>query len=107
MSVGAVERAAALAWSLREQMALGERVLSAGDGFSRRRKSAVQAGPALSERIERSDDASAALVRHRGGAEQAFIQVVEEENATVDLYRSLGCEVSHRYRYRRADLEGR
>lgn len=43
----------------------------------------------------------------RGGAEQAYIQVVEDNEAAVNLYRSMGYEVSHRYWYRRADLEGR
>ncbi len=245
MSVGAVERAAALAWPAREQMVLGAWVLSAGDGFSRRRNSAVPAGPApneLNERLNdvadwyatrglpelyritpmcdpavddaldrrgfsiespvlvmtrslpavgvpgeivaapaatdewisteldafgidrrlvdpwiaaigavpvpasfvmsmegaeptgagfgvivdnllgvfemavRSDDRRRGHAKrmmsalhsfgHRGGAEQAFLQVVEEEDGAVDLYRSLGYEVSHRYWYRRAGLEG-
>lgn len=44
---------------------------------------------------------------YRGGAEQAYLQVVEDNEAAVDLYRSMGYEVSHRYWYRRADLEGR
>lgn len=42
---------------------------------------------------------------HRGGAEQAFLQVVERDDAAVALYRSLGYEESHRYWYRRAGLE--
>lgn len=43
---------------------------------------------------------------NRGGAEQAYLQVVEENDAAVDLYRSIGYEVSHRYWYRRATVEG-
>ena len=42
----------------------------------------------------------------RGGAEQAYLQVVEENDAAVDLYRSIGYDVSHRYWYRRAAAEG-
>ena len=42
----------------------------------------------------------------RGGAEQAYLQVVEENDAAVNLYRSIGYEVSHRYWYRRAAAEG-
>ncbi|MEA2010114.1 MAG: GNAT family N-acetyltransferase [Actinomycetota bacterium] len=44
---------------------------------------------------------------YRGGAEQAYLQVVEDNDAAVDLYRSMGYEVSHRYWYRRAGAEGR
>lgn len=43
---------------------------------------------------------------YREGAEQAFLQVVEDEDAAVGLYRSVGYEVSHRYWYRRAGVEG-
>ena len=42
----------------------------------------------------------------REGAEHAFLQVEEEDDATVDLYGSIGYEVSHRYWYRRTGLEG-
>ena len=41
------------------------------------------------------------------GAEQAYLQVVEDNDAAVGLYRSMGYEVSHRYWYRRASMEGR
>ena len=41
------------------------------------------------------------------GAEQAYLQVVEDNDAAVGLYRSMGYEVSHRYWYRRAFMEGR
>jgi len=43
----------------------------------------------------------------REGAEQAYLQVVEDSDVAVSLYRSVGYEVSHRYWYRRAVLEGR
>lgn len=38
----------------------------------------------------------------REGAETVFLQVIEEDDATVSLYQSLGYEISHRYWYRRA-----
>jgi len=44
---------------------------------------------------------------YREGAEQAYLQVVEDNDSAVGLYRSMGYEVSHRYWYRRAVLEGR
>ena len=46
MIIDAIERAAALAWPAAETMMLGSWRLSAGDGFSRRRNSAVPADPA-------------------------------------------------------------
>ena len=39
----------------------------------------------------------------REGARRAFLQVLEDDEPAIDLYRSLGYEVSHRYWYRRAD----
>lgn len=36
------------------------------------------------------------------GASTAFLQVLEDDNRAMSLYRSLGYEVSHRYWYRRA-----
>lgn len=39
----------------------------------------------------------------REGAQRAFLQVLEDDEPAIDLYRSLGYEVSHRYWYRRAD----
>ncbi|MEA2024756.1 MAG: GNAT family N-acetyltransferase [Actinomycetota bacterium] len=59
MSVDAVERAAAHAWPARERISLGEWVLSAGDGFSRRRNSTVPIGPVPSDLIGRMDDVAA------------------------------------------------
>lgn len=44
---------------------------------------------------------------YRGGAEQAYLQVVEDNAVAVDLYRSIGYEVSHRYWYRRANPQHR
>jgi ribosomal protein S18 acetylase RimI-like enzyme len=43
---------------------------------------------------------------HREGTEQAHLQVVEDNDAVVALYRSTGCGVSHRYWYRRVGSEG-
>jgi ribosomal protein S18 acetylase RimI-like enzyme len=37
------------------------------------------------------------------GADRAFLQVLEEDERAITLYRSLGYEISHRYWYRRAD----
>lgn len=42
---------------------------------------------------------------YREGAEQAYLQVVEDSDVAVSVYRSVGYEVSHRYWYRRAVLE--
>ena len=39
----------------------------------------------------------------RVGAQRAFLQVLEDDESAIALYRSLGYEVSHRYWYRRAD----
>ena len=39
----------------------------------------------------------------REGAQRVFLQVLEDDEPAVALYRSLGYEVSHRYWYRRAD----
>ena len=39
----------------------------------------------------------------RDGAQRAFLQVLEDDEPAIDLYRSLGYEVSHRYWYRRFD----
>ena len=39
----------------------------------------------------------------REGAQRAFLQVLEDDEPAIALYRSLGYEVSHRYWYRRAD----
>ena len=39
----------------------------------------------------------------REGAQRVFLQVLEDDEPAIALYRSLGCEVSHRYWYRRAD----
>ncbi|MGB9358453.1 MAG: N-acetyltransferase [Acidimicrobiia bacterium] len=38
----------------------------------------------------------------RGGASTAFLQVLEDDERAIALYRSLGYEVSHRYWYRRS-----
>lgn len=43
---------------------------------------------------------------YQGGVEHVYLQVVEDNGAAVGLHRSMGYEVSHRYRYRCADLEG-
>ena len=77
MSIAAIERAAEAAWSSSERTMMGEWVLSALHSFG-----------------------------ESGGVEQAYSQVVEENDAAVDLYRSLGYEMSHRYWYRRAAAEG-
>lgn len=45
MTVEAIEAAAAIAWPPTESTTIGEWTLAAGDGFSRRRNSAVPAGP--------------------------------------------------------------
>jgi len=39
----------------------------------------------------------------REGAQRAFLQVLEDDEPAIALYRSLGYEASHRYWYRRAD----
>jgi ribosomal protein S18 acetylase RimI-like enzyme len=39
----------------------------------------------------------------RAGAQRVFLQVLEDDEPAIALYRSLGYEVSHRYWYRRAD----
>ena len=52
MTVQSIEAAAAVAWPPKESLTLGSWELSAGDGFSRRRNSAVPAGP-LPENLER------------------------------------------------------
>ena len=39
----------------------------------------------------------------REGAQRVFLQVLEDDEPAIALYRSLGYEVSHRYWYRRAD----
>lgn len=39
----------------------------------------------------------------REGAQRVFLQVLEDDDRAITLYRSLGYEVSHRYWYRRAD----
>ena len=52
MTVQSIEAAAAVAWPPTESLTLGSWKLSAGDGFSRRRNSAVPAGP-LPEDLER------------------------------------------------------
>ena len=52
MTVQSIEVAAAVAWPPTELLMLGSWKLSAGDGFSRRRNSAVPAGP-LPEDLER------------------------------------------------------
>jgi ribosomal protein S18 acetylase RimI-like enzyme len=44
---------------------------------------------------------------YRARAEQAYLRVVEDNDAAMGLYRSMGYEVSLRYRYRRAGVEGR
>ena len=77
MSIEAIERAAEAAWSSSGRTTMGEWVLSALQSFG-----------------------------DRGGAEQAYLQVVEGNDAAVSLYRSIGYEVSHRYWYRRAAVEG-
>ena len=46
MTVAAIEAAATVAWPATESTALGTWTLFSGDGFSRRRNSAVPAGPA-------------------------------------------------------------
>jgi GNAT superfamily N-acetyltransferase len=206
MNIEAIEHAAAIPWPASSRAMLGEWCLSASDGFSRRRNSAVPAGPVpddlngrmndvaawyidrglpvlyrttplcdpkvdsvLEERGfsvedsvlvmtrslsegDRVDDVDASPIvtddwitteldalgidrvlvdpclhvrpdqqrrcharrmlsdlhsfGHREGAEHAYLQVVECNDAAVKLYRSMGYEVSHRYWYRRAGLEG-
>jgi len=39
----------------------------------------------------------------REGAQRVFLQVLEDDEPAIALYRSLGYEVSYRYWYRRAD----
>ncbi|MEN8114836.1 MAG: GNAT family N-acetyltransferase [Actinomycetota bacterium] len=56
MDVSAIERAAATAWPAAETEILGEWVLSAGDGFSRRRNSAVPIGVIANNAGERVDE---------------------------------------------------
>ena len=77
MSVAAIERAAEDTRSASERTMMGRWVLSAHHSFG-----------------------------DSGGVEQAYPQVVEGNDAAVDLYRSIGYEVSHRYWYRRAAAEG-
>jgi ribosomal protein S18 acetylase RimI-like enzyme len=65
MTVHSIEAAAAVAWPPTESLTLGSWKLSAGDGFSRRRNSAVPAGP-LPENLERRVADVAAWYRVRG-----------------------------------------
>ena len=39
----------------------------------------------------------------REGASTAFLQVLEDDERAIALYRSLGYEVSHHYWYRRSE----
>jgi ribosomal protein S18 acetylase RimI-like enzyme len=65
MIAEAIEAAAAVAWPATESLTLGSWKLSAGDGFSRRRNSAVPAGP-LPENLERRLSDVGAWYRVRG-----------------------------------------
>lgn len=65
MTVHSIEAAAAVAWPPTESLTLGSWKLSAGDGFSRRRNSAVPAGPPP-ENLERRLGDVAAWYRVRG-----------------------------------------
>lgn len=65
MTVQSIEAAAAVAWPPTESLTLGTWKLSAGDGFSRRRNSAVPAGP-LPENLERRLRDVGAWYRVRG-----------------------------------------
>ena len=56
MTVPAIEAAAAAAWPATESTTLGSWTLLAGDGFSRRRNSAVPAGPVPDDLERRLDD---------------------------------------------------
>jgi len=95
--------------------------IKAVDGFSRRRNSVVPAGPVpddfgVFEMAVRPEEqrrghprrmlSAIHSIGHREGTEQACLQVVEDNDAAVALYRSTGYGVSHRYWYRRAGSEG-
>ncbi|MEA3501311.1 MAG: hypothetical protein U9R47_00940 [Actinomycetota bacterium] len=56
--------------------------------------------------IDSALDQRGASFERRGGAEQAFLQVVGRDNAAVELYRSVECEMSQRHWYRRGGMEG-
>lgn len=64
-SIAAIERAAAIAWPALETATMGEWLLSAGEGFSRRRNSAVPLGR-LPDGIDRRIDEVVAWYRERG-----------------------------------------
>jgi len=95
--------------------------ISAGDGFSRRRNAVVPSGPVpddlgIFEIAVLPDEQRRGHLRRmlsalhsfgpREGTEQAYLQVVEDNDAADALYRSTGYGVSHRYWYRRAGSEG-
>ncbi len=59
MTIEAIERVAASSWPTAERTTVGEWVLSAGDGFSRRRNSAAPCGPLPGDVERRLDDVAA------------------------------------------------
>ncbi len=59
MTVEAIERVSAAAWPTNERTTVGEWVLSAGDGFSRRRNSTAPCGPLPVDVERRLDDVAA------------------------------------------------
>jgi len=103
MTVEAIERVAAAAWPTKERTTVGEWVLSAGDGFSRRRNSTIPCGPLPSDVERRLDDVAdwytvrglSPLYRITPMCDPSIDAVLDEhgyrlESPTVVMTRSLG-----------------
>jgi hypothetical protein len=101
MSIEAIERAAAAA---RLPGDLNGRLNAVADGYTTRGHDPLCRVPPL---CDPAIDGAFEQFGYREGAEQAYLRVVDDNDAAVGLHRSIGYEVSRRYWYRRSGMEGR
>lgn len=103
MTIETIERVAATAWPTKERATAGEWVLSAGDGFSRRRNSTTPCGPPPLDLERRVEDVAAwyavrglpPLYRITPMCDPSIDRMLDErgyrfESATVVMTRPLG-----------------
>ncbi|HZJ48565.1 MAG TPA: GNAT family N-acetyltransferase [Acidimicrobiia bacterium] len=102
-TVEGIERVAAAAWPTNERTTVGEWVLSAGDGFSRRRNSTIPCGPVPADVEQRLDDVAGwyvvrglpVLYRITPTCDPSIDRILDErgyraESLTVVMTRPLG-----------------